>query len=659
MRALACLAGCCLVVAPLSVRAQSYSSTTVAERPEPAVQALGSSEQIEVDPEVAKLDADELLEAVPGAQVRSTGGPGAPAYLALRGSAPWQTLVLLDGVPVSGADALAVDLSALPLVLLDGIDVYRGQVPVQLGAAQPGGAVNLRFGFASSDRVALRTGGGSFGYRTASAAAQARGAVDWLAGLSYSGANADFAYFDDAGTRFEPADDGTRRRLNAGHDALSAVLRLRARPGRWRITTLGVGGWRAQGVPGIVTLPTTGLSTTAGWLQPSVVAASNLSDTVRVELLGSWRVRQLTVRDASGELPPGLQAGASWGHFGLLSVRPSITVGTRLTVEPLLEGAIESAVHPGGPARTRLGGAGGVEAVAELGEWALRAGVRSDLAADRSGADAASLDVSTNPSIGAAWRHATGVGAELGLRLSGGGASRLPGFVERFGSGASLVGDPDLRPEQRWGAEAGVWFAGERGVFAGSLDVAGYGRTANDLIVWVENGTGVSVAQNLDRARIAGLEVAAQLDVGRWAGVTATYAWIDAVDTGPDASSNGEHVPWVVPHQLSASLTGGVDAVVVRLGLTYAGAFAIDRLGQRPLPARTTVDAGVRLAEPWLERFVLDAAVSNLLDARVQSVYLPDGGRLRAVPQAISDYSGYPLPGRAFYVSLSYTHTLP
>ena len=50
--------------------------------------------------------------------------------------------------------------------------------------------------------------------------------------------------------------------------------------------------------------------------------------------------------------------------------------------------------------------------------------------------------------------------------------------------------------------------------------------------------------------------------------------------------------------------------------------------------------------------------VKNLADARVEQVALdpPPRPDLTSVPRAIADFGGYPLPGRAFYLTLEWTH---
>ncbi len=84
-----------------------------------------------------------LLETTPGVHVRRFGGPGAPAEISIRGSSASQVVVLLDGVRLNSAQTGAVDLSTVPLDLLERIEVSRGAGSVQTGSDAIGGVVNL------------------------------------------------------------------------------------------------------------------------------------------------------------------------------------------------------------------------------------------------------------------------------------------------------------------------------------------------------------------------------------------------------------------------------------------------------------------------------------------------------------------------------------
>src|SRR5262249_49792748 len=109
--------------------------------------------------------AETLAESA-GVQVRSLGGLGAYSSVSIRGSSSAQGAVVLDGVPLNRGSLGGVDLSLLPLDALERIEVWRGQVPPELGGEAIGGAINLVTRRATSQSAtAASLSYGSFGTR--------------------------------------------------------------------------------------------------------------------------------------------------------------------------------------------------------------------------------------------------------------------------------------------------------------------------------------------------------------------------------------------------------------------------------------------------------------------------------------------------------------
>ena len=76
---------------------------------------------------------EDLLESTPGVFVRRFGGPGEPSEVSIRGSSGSQVVVLLDGVRLNSAQSGTVDLSTIPLDLIERIEVTRGGGAVESG----------------------------------------------------------------------------------------------------------------------------------------------------------------------------------------------------------------------------------------------------------------------------------------------------------------------------------------------------------------------------------------------------------------------------------------------------------------------------------------------------------------------------------------------
>ena len=119
----------------------------------------------------------ELLQRQPGVQISMNGGAGSTSAVFLRGVNGNQTLVLIDGMRVGSATAGTTTLEAIPLDLIDHIEILRGPASSLYGADAIGGVI----------QVFTRRGGGapswngsaSYGtYGTSQATAGVAGAQD-------------------------------------------------------------------------------------------------------------------------------------------------------------------------------------------------------------------------------------------------------------------------------------------------------------------------------------------------------------------------------------------------------------------------------------------------------------------------------------------------
>ena len=151
----------------------------------------------------------ELLGSTSGVQQRQSGGFGTFSSITVRAASAAQTAVYLDGILLNSAGEPVIDLSALEILNLSSVDLYRGSAPLQLGHASMGGAVNLNTEDAS-DRTGnrIRLGVGSFSHASLLAASQGRsGKWDWTGSLAHQRSDNDFTFINDNATPLNPDDD--------------------------------------------------------------------------------------------------------------------------------------------------------------------------------------------------------------------------------------------------------------------------------------------------------------------------------------------------------------------------------------------------------------------------------------------------------------------
>ena len=228
------------LAAPASAQ---YGETAQVTRPIPATNSLDAtaagSEVVIRDRTVAQT-TDQLLQESAGTRVVAEGGLGTPFCVRLRGVACDQVTVMLGDVPLSSPDTGSFDLSLVPLEALDGFEVFRGGAPAWLNEGAVGGVLRLLPRTYKENQVGGRVTGGSFGSWRANLFGAAAGEkVQFFVTAGGAGAQNDYPYLDDNGTRFDPTDDVERTRRNA--DFVPHPIRdrrLKAEPWRARLSSM-------------------------------------------------------------------------------------------------------------------------------------------------------------------------------------------------------------------------------------------------------------------------------------------------------------------------------------------------------------------------------------------------------------------------------------
>lgn len=621
--------------------ARAGDAIVVEGDPRPSV-ATGAVSVIPVDALGADADVGAAVDQAAGTTVLELGGIGDFSAVSLRGSSLRQVLVCLDGVPLNPDGAGVVDLSELPLRAFREVRVSRGAAPAALGGAPIGGVVDL----ITRDDDGLDLSGLAGSWRTARADLAVRGhdrlgdvPVDGMVLVDALGTAGDFRVYDDGGTPFYGLDDhdAPRRNNTAAQVAIHARGRIGPSTRRTAVTTSVFG--RDEGLPGHANNPA--LAASMATRRGLVALTHDRGGAVWTGRIGAWGLaRDERLRDPDAEL------GLGQGGLDMATDQAGVDAflayagSERFTVTGTLTGRRDGYADSRGADVARVGGTALVTADAHGDAWHLSA------AAQAGGVSTGAAWVA--PRLGAAVR----LGDAVVVRVQGGRGVRVPDFGELYGDRGTQKGNPDLRPERGWSADAGARLGGEVGALRGSVDLGAFVTDTTDLVVWVQNAQRVLVPLNLTATRTAGIEAEAR---GAWGPVDAAadVTWTRSENRSPDPATNGRQLPRVPTWEVGGNV--GVTQGLVGLSgsLRYVDGQYWDATNRYRAPPRAFVDARARVdvTPAW----TVELDVRNLLDRRVEVVPQnpanPDGPR---VLQPVTDFVGWPLPGRTVLLGVRY-----
>ncbi len=641
--------------------------------------------------------AEALAETV-GVHVRSLGGLGSFSSISVRGAPPGHTAVFVNGVPLARLGSATANLGRFQLDSFSQISLHRGAVPAALGGASQASALELttELGPAPDGHPLLfSAGAGSFGARHLRGRWLGGGANTGLhVGLGYAGAEGDFVYFNDNGTNLNQSDDSYVERTNNGYDRVDGVARAALRRGPWSLSGGARGMWKEQGVPGSASVQSRTASLTT-WSQMVDATAERDAAFGVPALRARAGVHALLdvdrYRDLDGEIGLASQnrryVTAAAGTTGTLLAELSPAHASSATIEGRAEMFADANLSArrdddgdgdGGDDNDRRARGLRLELATtlahtfrlrdDIGERArIEPAVRVNLSRTSPAADPSDgvpdMDLSPRVNLHVAPRAALWlrVVADLSLKASAGGYRRAPTALELYGDRGALVGNPALEPETGESTDAGLVFA--PAAAAGPVDriyleAAAFASRSRDTIVWVPNAALIAGPQNLGTAWLWGGELLASARAARALTLTADYTYLDSRQRDTLPSYDGKELPQRPRHQLHgrANLAGRVASrLVVLFGdAALVSGNHLDPANLSLVPPRALVGAGLKLE--IAPRLLVAIEGKNLTDARVEDIPLDPAPRpdLTRAPRAVADFFGYPLPGRAFYLTLQW-----
>jgi iron complex outermembrane receptor protein len=436
----------------------------------------------------------DLLAARTGLFVKRYG-EGGLATASLRGTNSTQTLVLVDGQRVADPQSGQVDLSLLPTVLLESVDVLHGAHAARYGSDGIGGVVRLHTLQPTTDwRVRTMGRLGAFGAQSAGAVASGGlGRMTALVATEVSRSERDFPYENE--TLFPSQ---TQRRRGADRTLATVFSKVRYDGPQHQ---LGVSGWFndvERGLPGVSNAAPSGARQ---WDTHRRLFADYRTAFGASVLTVDARVQQSALRYVNPSTRT--QTSAQTRSYGL-SAQLQTLLSPRWSIQSGLDLGSAAADLRGGVHRATLGGF--VRGTGTYGRVRVLPAVRVDR---HQTAEGASNLTALSPQLGLNVQPLPWGGFRL--KAQAGRAFRAPTFNERF---YVPGGNPDLTAERGWSAEVGAVVSGSRGRVAGQLEGTAFTTRIRDQIVWFPSfvGPGVQTWRPANVARVVteGVELSAQ-----------------------------------------------------------------------------------------------------------------------------------------------------
>ncbi len=583
----------------------------------------------------------DLLEEVPGVQIRRFGGVGERFEISIRGSRPEQVPVFLDGVRLDTSLTGSSDLSALCLDVLQEVQVVRGPGAARAGTGAIGGVVNLVSRRPTAvPETRLRIAGGNF-ESVEGSVRHARRFGDWGASLAYCG------FHTEGDFRFQQArrvidgvpvgDAPTIERINNEADRQTAIAHVGGAVGAGELRVTQLVTHLERGVPGsefdqrphsqerdissltsvtfdtpLAALP--GASVDLGlshryegndYRDPDAFIGADPIDT-------ETDVHNLTARSGAR-----LERDLLAGHhaFSLLA-----------------EGRFDERSSSDANRKSRAGGA--LRAELESSWWSERLSVAPSLRMERY----QGLDVEWIPGLHLRVRPTP----MLELRAAAARSYRVPSFQELYMPDRGFErGNENLRPEDAESAEVGAtlhspfdspWLDFE-------LETTWFWSRIDDSIAFQLISTNVVAPVNTGRSKTHGYELALRYSPHPWLRLIASRSVTDA-----DIEDTGNSIAGIAVSQTDGRIELGPADLLKLVGeLHYTGRIPVSGGGAASLPSRTTYDASASVDL---------AGIGWLPFERVsKSLWLSVRGRNLA-NESIRDGRYFPRPGRNFAVAL-------
>ncbi len=599
---------------------------------------------------------DTIIEKETGIQVRQYGGLGGYSSVALRGSTSDQVMIFLDGVLLNDANGGGVDLSTISLSDVASIEIYKGTSPLNFGKASIGGVVNIKTirskeGFNASAGI----GYGSFNtWRANGFVNHKPGRFDYLISAEILSSDNDFEITNNKGTPLYDGDDTEESQNNAefeqinllgktGYD-LSDARRIEIFH-QYFFKDQNLPNWKNDEDANTSFMTDRNISTLKYTHDGIAGLPMNLVTFV------DFAFEKEEYDDSDGYFGLGYQHDKYYttrygGNAYLEWLSDYQTIGWTMDIHQETYESDDLLNDEDADTSRRLTFSAGLQDTIYLFDDRLRfsPALRYSQTQDDFTylVDAFGMEKEDIKQTSEYWEPQIGVVYQplvwLKVKSNLGRYYREPHFYELSGDRGYLIGNPDLEPEEGTNFDMGLAVdVRRRNPLLSRLSLQGtyFQNEVDNLISTTYDARGVGRAENIDGARIRGVEMELNAEGLKYFRLAAKATLQETENLDDDKAFNGKDLPgrWeeVYLGRLEAFHKGFkvFSEYIVSKGMYYTPA------NDHEAEDKKELNAGIS----WLrDHFLYSFEAKNILDKDYE------------------DFRGWPMPGRSYFGSVTYKY---
>jgi len=604
-------------------------------------------------------DLSDLIEKKAGVQVKQSGGLGSFSSVSLRGASSQQVLVFMDGILLNNGSGGGVDLSNISLDDVESIEIYRGITPVNFGVSSIGGAINIRTG--RNDKKGVSAGAtagyGSFDTRKASFFINHKpGAFDYFLSGDFLSSDNDFKIFNDNDTEYNFEDDRWENRKNSQFKRYNLLVKSGFDFRKdVRIDVSNQFFSKVQGLPDQKNLSDT--NTRLKTMQNISFVKYTLNNLFDIGINTSGRAdfsyteeEYIDIKNRIGLLL-GQQHSRyktikyGYNHFIEMPTEYNIFIfdidyhREKYRTTDLLKNIEFHSCY------RNTASAALEDTILLLNEdLLLKPHFRYSMYNDQIKKGANSWGNELAESNNTSHYYSPGIGLlyrgldHFEFKINVAKYVREPDFFERFGDRGFFIANNDLKAETGINFDTGyeVKFRKLGSVFKHfSFTNAFFMNHINDAITYAYDARGIGQAENVSRASIYGIEASVNTDITEYSSLSLNYTWQKPVNHNNREETNGNILAGRCQHSFFSKFSVNFKYLKIYAEYMFESGMYYDSTNIRPAAIKHELNSGAEI-NAFACKIMFD--VKNILNKNYE------------------DFNSYPVPGRSYYLSVSYEY---